>query len=682
MQRHKGAIVLTSILVSVSMPVSAMSPRSVIDSNEQEKITKLKETIYEKFNSRYAKNIAMLNDPKNSGKVAYSIKIASSLQDLESASNLLSYAQFEKEFDKLYESLDYGEKIVLRYTSYGRHIDEETLVDYNINKYNGSEQEVSWSILEDGKKIGRIPLSPDTETGDVRYITVKVGDTKLDLSRPIFRQKNGYYIDKNGDGIKRVNDLQIETKESLPNGIIDGYYEDSSNPIKDCDKIEDTEAIIKSADESTSTNYTVSDIYDTKAYRLNMKGNELFNYINSVEGKENYTVSINGISSLTAYSHPMYIDYTNEDDLVIKYIDNDKVVEAKDLSAISFIIGYRNNDKKYIKDEYIIKPSRNAGLENILNILTQKNKTKTFAGMDRYLTSTQVSKNGWKNGSEDLVIVSGDNNALVDGLTATPLAASMNAPILLTKKNEIPQCVIDEIDRLGVKNVYIVGGYNSVSKEVSDKLYRYYGKNVNRIEGNDRYETSIAVGEAVAKKSQSKVDTFVVGGNGMADALSISSVAGSKKSPIILTKSNGLSSDAKHFLSSYSNDAYTVGGKNNISNQVIIDILKLNIDHKNLSGENRQDTNAAVIKEFYTENKELYENGSVVFSKSEDVSLVDALGAGALASNIDAPIVLASNELSEEQEDILTMIKNKDKAIEVGYGISSNVLERFFYINR
>ena len=60
--------------------------------------------------------------------------------------------------------------------------------------------------------------------------------------------------------------------------------------------------------------------------------------------------------------------------------------------------------------------------------------------------------------------------------------------------------------------MYIVGGENVISKEVSDKLYKYYGKNVKRIQGQDRYQTSIEVANEIVKKSNGKVDTFVVGG--------------------------------------------------------------------------------------------------------------------------------------------------------------------------
>ena len=168
---------------------------------------------------------------------------------------------------------------------------------------------------------------------------------------------------------------------------------------------------------------------------------------------------------------------------------------------------------------------------------------------------------------------------------------------------------------------------------------------------------------------------FVVGGYGMADALSISSVSAAKLSPIILTKKDGLSIDAKHFLDRNASDTYIVGGKSQVSNHVSKDIVDIGLTTKRLSGDTRQDTNGAVISEFYTNGKELYDNDGVVFAKSEDSGLVDALGAGVYAGKVKAPIVLASKGLTYDQEDALKDIKVKDKLYQVGYGVDSSVIE-------
>ena len=130
----------------------------------------------------------------------------------------------------------------------------------------------------------------------------------------------------------------------------------------------------------------------------------------------------------------MYVDDSDKNNIVVRYIDNNEVVNGSDLCKINIEVEEKTKDNKYIINEYSIKPTKDAGLDNILNSMTDNIGTLTYAGRDRYLTSVQVSKNGWKDGCDNVVLVSGDDKALVDGLTATPLAASLNAPILLTKR--------------------------------------------------------------------------------------------------------------------------------------------------------------------------------------------------------------------------------------------------------
>ncbi|WP_092923889.1 cell wall-binding repeat-containing protein [Romboutsia hominis] len=669
----KNIIVISSAILLATTPVHATSPYLVINTTDEAKIKKLKEKIYNLFNRRYTKNTAILNNPDNSGKVAYKVQIASNLDDIQSATPLNSYAAFERAFDKLYSNLNYNEKIIVIYTTTSRINNSGEVVDYKENKYTGEEKDVIWTTLEDGTKVGKIAISKDTETNEPRFIKVNIGDVKLDTSKPIYRQKNGYYVDKNGYSIKKVDLNEIQSVDSLPNGVIDGYYEDSSIPLGEDDKVVQTDAIVKRADEINTKSYNISDLYEVSSGRLTITGNELFKYINNINNKENYTVKYEAISNSTYEPSQIYIDNSSENKS-IKYTSNDEVVNSNDLYSIKITIKEIDKNNRHIVNEINIKPDRKSGLDNILNIMLGNIPTPVLAGMDRYLTSAQVSKNGFSS-SDNVVLVSGESDALVDGLTSTPLAASLNAPILLTKSDELPSCIIDEIDRLGAKNIYIVGGENSISNNISNKLERYYGKNVKRIDGNDRYETSIAIGEEVVKNTKIKGNVFVVGGYGMADALSISSVSATKLSPIILTKKDGLSIDAKHFLDRNASDTYIVGGKSQVSNHVSKDIVDIGLTTKRLSGDTRQDTNGAVISEFYTNGKELYDNEGVVFAKSEDSGLVDALGAGVYAGKVKAPIVLASKGLTYEQEDALKDIKVKDKLYQVGYGIDNSVIE-------
>ena len=110
-------------------------------------------------------------------------------------------------------------------------------------------------------------------------------------------------------------------------------------------------------------------------------------------------------------------------------------------------------------------------------------------GADRYETAVQISKQGWKT-ADTVIIVRGDDFA--DALAAAPLAYKYDAPILLTRTNDLHASTIKEIKRLGATHAIIVGGTSAVSKTVykslsSSKLW------VKRIDGANRFETAAAV---------------------------------------------------------------------------------------------------------------------------------------------------------------------------------------------
>ncbi|MGL6107201.1 cell wall-binding repeat-containing protein [Romboutsia sp.] len=676
MTKYKGITLLTigAITVTTTLSNAIATPYLVIDSTEEQKITELKKEIYKFFNTKYTSNKSLISNSNNLGKTAYKIQISDNLETIDSSPYLTSYAEFEKNFNQKYSNLTYTQKIIVKYSTISRTLSNGELVDYKQQKYTGNEKEVIWKTLEDGTKQGKIIISPDTTTQEPRFIYVKIGDTLLDINKPIFRQKNGYYIDSNGYTIKKVDNNIIETIQTLPNGVIDGCYEDTKISLGEEDKIQNTDAIVKYADIINTQKLTVEDIYEPNTGRLTIKGNELLKSLQN----NNYLISLEGTNKITDEPSKLYIDKSDNNNIVLRYINNNIEVNTQDLSSMNIIIEEKTTDNKHIINKLIIKPTRKAGLDTLVKLLIENPPIQTHAGLNRYETAVQVSKVAYKQTTDNVILVSGESQSLVDGLTSTPLAASLNAPILLTKKDEIPKETIEEIERLKAKNIYIIGGESVISQKVYNKLDRYYGKNIKRIYGKDRYETSIAVADELVKNKKQKLDTFIVGGNGQADALSISSLAASKQSPIILTPKENLSYDARYFLHENTSKAYIIGGTNIVANTVAQDILNLNLSVKRIEGERRQDTNAAVIKEFYTNGKELYNNGGIIISKSTDEGLVDSLAAGILGDKINAPIVLATDSLTYDQEDVLTELKSKDNKLQVGYGVSSKVAEYIY----
>ena len=83
-----------------------------------------------------------------------------------------------------------------------------------------------------------------------------------------------------------------------------------------------------------------------------------------------------------------------------------------------------------------------------------------------------------------------------DALAASALAAEIGGPILLTPGDQLDPLVAEELTRLGVTRVFLVGGTAALSDAVEQDLVdRRF--DVARLSGADRYETSAAIADQV-----------------------------------------------------------------------------------------------------------------------------------------------------------------------------------------
>ena len=356
------------------------------------------------------------------------------------------------------------------------------------------------------------------------------------------------------------------------------------------------------------------------------------------------------------------------------------------------------NDKDRFKTlQFKFEGKTQQDLVRVLNDLKGKNevvvgKFVKLAGSDRAATAVEVSKERFGYKEADSVVVVGAN-ALIDGVSAAPLAAAKNAPVLIAGKNGLDNGSLAEIERackdLSNKTVYIVGGENSVSYAAKKQLEDKFGAVVVRLAGDDRYDTSLEVDHRLVKDEQASTTRFVVGGNGAADAMSVSAVAAKKTagkvSPILVVRKDGIKATTRTYLAGKVDQAYVVGGTSTASTQVFKDIEKvrsvtpagyntLNNKVKRLSGEDRYATNLAVINEFYANPKA---NGLAVVSGKTQY-LVDAQTAGAFAADRGLAVLLTADKLNKAQEDTLAngVLKGlKTNIYQVGGVVSNDVMK-------
>ncbi len=488
-------------------------------------------------------------------------------------------------------------------------------------------------------------------------LVIKTGDTILNLQAPIYSQdKSGSYLDKDGQVIAGVT--TNEQAATNDNTVVTGFEvarEDlqtaQNGQPSDFEATRNYGVDYKAV---ATTNYKAQDLYDSSIGRFTDAGNQLYKFIQDYNAIKtpagNATIGdvTNGTLTIT-----FPVDKTKEMTGAASVATN----EADGAFAKTVISG-SNNDLNALKQA-----------------LTSNAPIKTLAGADRYDTAVQVSKAAFtaNNSAQNVVLVSG--TALADGLTATPFAASKTAPILLTGKDKVNDKTMAEIERVMQNGgtVYVIGGENTISKSVETQLKAKDYK-TERIKGDDRYETSLAIAKAMEPTLNG--DIYVAGGYAEPDAMSIAPIAARKgaTNPILLANDKtGLSTDQINYISgNKAAQSYIIGGADRAPESIKTQLKDAGMTNatERLSGADRQGTNAAVIKEFATADnmKNLY------VAKSDNQGLVDALSAGVLAGQTNSPVVLATNAVNAEQQSV---IKAKNPTItnktQIGEGIAAQV---------
>ena len=341
-------------------------------------------------------------------------------------------------------------------------------------------------------------------------------------------------------------------------------------------------------------------------------------------------------------------------------------------------------------------------------ILAQELPNRTYvgslAGENRYETAVKIAEeyagltgdtitNNQTNADVNIVLVNG--NSLVDGLAAAPLAASLGddangykSPILLTEADKLPNATKAYLKRL-LKNVFVgkfkkvtihlVGGESVLNRSLEREL-RGYDFDVVRYNGDNREETSLKVAKAISKLTGEPLnniaDSFVVGAEGEADAMSIASVASETKTPIIVAKKGGISDEAVSELSDQ--NVVVVGGKSVFSDY---ELKYLNTEASSvtrIAGDNRKATNAEIINRYYR-NEFVGPAETVIVAKDgqrDKDDLIDALTAANMAASKNAPIILATNSLSKEQINALELNAKESYALyQVGHGVAREVVK-------
>lgn len=231
--------------------------------------------------------------------------------------------------------------------------------------------------------------------------------------------------------------------------------------------------------------------------------------------------------------------------------DNSLVQEIKRLQTKNFIkIGGENSISNKVATE----------------LLPEGSKVRSFKGADRYATNAEIIKE-FKD-ADTCIIASGENFA--DSLSIGAFATKNGYPIVLVQKNKINDVTKQALKNSKIKKCYIVGGENSVSKSLEKELPQV----IERIAGNDRYETSLKIADKFYKDAQG---AYLASGEVFADSLAINPIAARFDVPLILTPKDKLPQKTQEYLdNSKIVQIAIIGGEKTVSKQIQQELAKTN----------------------------------------------------------------------------------------------------------
>lgn len=162
-------------------------------------------------------------------------------------------------------------------------------------------------------------------------------------------------------------------------------------------------------------------------------------------------------------------------------------------------------------------------------------EVRVLAGPARYETAVAVSQDTFADGTADVVLLA-RADAFADALAGAPLAVAVGGPVLLTDTGALHPATAAEITRvLGPGGqVVLLGGPAALSPEVESAVAGL-GAGVSRLAGPSRFETAVAVADAVQQVAGPPMAALLATGLAFQDPLVAAAVGPSVHGPVLLT---------------------------------------------------------------------------------------------------------------------------------------------------
>jgi len=282
-----------------------------------------------------------------------------------------------------------------------------------------------------------------------------------------------------------------------------------------------------------------------------------------------------------------------------------------------------------------------------------------LAGADRYKTAAAVSARFFPDGADAAIVASGLN--FPDALAASPAAAALGGPVLLTHPSTLPSATAAEIRRLGATRVIIAGGPGAVADSVAAALADLPSvTSVDRVSGADRYGTAAALSSLIPPSGT----VYVATGLNHPDALASAPAAAADGAPLLLVTTSDIPSPTRSALGARAPERiFVLGGPGAVSDPVVSRLAEV-APVERLAGPTRFSTAAEIATRLSDPEAAMIVNG---------LTFADAVAAGAAAASANMPIILIQpNAVPAESERYLADARPSSITIVGGPAAVSN----------
>ncbi|MDQ7093902.1 cell wall-binding repeat-containing protein [Desulfosporosinus sp. PR] len=258
---------------------------------------------------------------------------------------------------------------------------------------------------------------------------------------------------------------------------------------------------------------------------------------------------------------------------------------------------------------------------------------------DNVSLAISVAQSGWTAGAQNVILTRDDQFS--DALAAAPLSKKLDAPILMTSSSKLDDRTLTELQSLGAKNVYIIGGTVAVSQGIQDSLSGEF--TVTRIAGQQAYDTAAQISANVGIDPTQTV--YIANAYAIPDAIAISAFAAEQGSPILLTEQNSVPASTAQALANLKAGNVILLGGTAVIDSSVENELSSKYHVKRWGGFDRYDTENIIFQNLFntdTPQSPIYFTSGLV--RQDDVSSgepkADALVTAALAAKQGGFVVM------------------------------------------